>query len=99
MIEVRLRLSEDTPNSMNFEDTYAGLDNIWYKFDTDARGSVSLSANADGFEHLARFFLKMARGGKQNGYHSHHPLEFGKDQYAQGRELTIAFLENPEEAQ
>jgi hypothetical protein len=30
------------------------------------------------FEHLARFFLKMARTDKANGYHSHHTLESGQ---------------------
>jgi len=28
-IKVHLTLSADTPNSMNFLDTYAGLENIW----------------------------------------------------------------------
>jgi hypothetical protein len=38
---------------MNFQDTYAGLEDIWYRFDVDANGSVILRANADGFEQLA----------------------------------------------
>lgn len=95
--EVRLTLSADGPNTMNFLDTYEGLDNIWYRFDVDNLGNVSLWANRDGFEHLARFFLKMARSGKEPGYHSHNPLEFGKDQYAEGRELTIGFANGPDD--
>jgi hypothetical protein len=91
LIEVSLSLTRDKPNSMNFEDTYSGLDDIWYKFETDASGSITLSANSDGFEHLARYFLKMARSGKRNGYHAHHALEFGEE--AGAAELTIAFAD------
>jgi len=88
-IEVQLSLTRDTPNSMNFEDTYSGLEDVWYKFESDMAGNVTLYANADGFEHLARYFLKMARGGKNHGYHAHHSLEFGEE--PQGPELTIMF--------
>jgi len=76
-IEVHLTLTRDKPNSMNFMDTYAGLDRIWYKFESDAKGNITLSANADGFEHLARYFLKMTRTGKRLGYHGHRTLEYG----------------------
>lgn len=96
-IEVHLTLTRDQPNSMNFEDTYAGLNDIWYKFEADASGNVIVSANADGFEHLARFFLKMARTGKYPGYHSHHNLEFGKHQSEP--ELTIGFADRPSASQ
>jgi hypothetical protein len=75
-IDVGLTLTKDTLISMNFLDTYEGLDEIWYEFSAHADGGVSLWANADGFEHLARYFLKMARSGKEQGYHSHHKLEF-----------------------
>jgi hypothetical protein len=75
-IDVRLTLTKDTLDSMNFLDTYEGLDDIWYEFSADADGNVRLWANADGFEHLARYFLKMARSGKEQGYHAHHKLEF-----------------------
>ena len=92
-IEIRLSLTRDQPNSMDFRDTYAGLADIWYKFEADADGNVTLFANADGFEHLARFFFKMARGGKYHGYHSHHNLEFGKQEG--GPELTISFDSRP----
>jgi hypothetical protein len=88
-IEVQLILSADTPDSMNFLDTYDGLDDIWYRFDSDADGNVTLLANEDGFEHLARVFLKFARGHKSDGYHHHSTLEFGGDQSAAGPELTI----------
>lgn len=93
-LEVHLSLTRDTPNSMNFEDTYAGLKEIWYKFEPDADGNITLYANADGFEHLARYFLKMARSGKNPGYHAHHSLEFGeKSSYP---EVTVVFTEKPE---
>ena len=65
-----------------------------YKFEADAEGNVTLLANADGFEHLARYFLKMARTGKRHGYHAHHSLELGKSPEA--RELTITFYERPQ---
>lgn len=90
--DVHLTLTCDKPNSMDFRDTYAGLDDIWYKFEVEVNGSVTLLANADGFEHLARFFLKMARTGKYPGYHSHHSVEFGKET---GAELTVAFADRP----
>ena len=92
-IVVHLTLARDTPNSMNFEDTYAGLPDIWYKFEADEKGNVTLFANADGFEHLARYFLKMARTGKNVGYHAHHALEFGT--LPEGPELTIGFANQP----
>jgi len=70
------------------------LGDIWYRIDVDVKGNVTLRANADGFEQLARFFLKMAGTGKNPGYHSHHSLEFGlKDQ---GPEVTVIFAERPE---
>lgn len=94
-IDVRLTLTRDKPNSMNFRDTYDGLNDIWYKFDVDAAGNLTLWANADGFEHLARYFWKMARTGKNPGYHAHHSLEFGGDREP-GPELTIAFANRPE---
>lgn len=93
-IDVYLTLTKDKPNSMNFEDTYAGLQDAWYKFEADAKGNVFLSANEDGFEQLARFFLKMARTGKRVGYHSHHSLELGT--YPEGPELTIRLANTPQ---
>jgi len=93
-IDVHLTLTRDNPNSMNFLDTYSGLQDIWYRFDAEAKGNVTLRANADGFEHLARFFLKMARTDKNPGYHSHHSLEFGMRD--QKEELTVTFAERPE---
>jgi len=92
-IDVRLTLTRDTPNSMDFRDTYSGLEDIWYKIEADPSGNIDLWANADGFEHLARYFLKMARTGKNPGYHAHHGLEFGKED--RDRELTIGFANRP----
>jgi len=92
--EVHLTLTRDKPNSMNFEDTYSGLEDVWYKFETDAEGNITLLANADGFEHLARYFLKMARTRKRHGYHAHHTLESGK--LPEGPELTITFCKRPQ---
>jgi len=94
-IDVHLTLTRDNPNSMNFEDTYSGLGDVWYKFELDEKGNVNLFANADGFEHLARYFLKMARTGKRHGYHAHHTLEFGKLP-GERPELTITFVNQPE---
>jgi hypothetical protein len=89
-IEVHLTLTCDQPNSMNFADTYDGLGDIWYKVEADAQGNVDLKANVDGFEHLARYFLKMARCQKNPGYHAHHGVEFGK---MEGPELTITIVD------
>jgi hypothetical protein len=47
-IDVHLTLTCDRPNSMNFEDTYSGLNDIWYKMEAEANGNVTLRANADG---------------------------------------------------
>src|SRR5215471_3753037 len=93
---VHLTLTSDTPNSMNFLDTYEGLNDVWYKFSADADGNINLWANSDGFEHLARYFLKMARSGKNVGYHAHHKLEFASQQ--EYPELTIGFCSRPEKA-
>ncbi len=79
---------------MHFADTYAGLDRIWYKFESDEAGNITLFANPDGFEHLARYFLKMARTGKRVGYHGHHALEYGGSP-SEGAELTITLSESP----
>jgi hypothetical protein len=87
---------DDGPNSMTFEDTYRGLDNIWYRFSADS-GHVELWANPQGFEHLARYFLKLARGDKAPGYHSHHALEFGGE-HDYNAELTIGVAHSPEDA-
>lgn len=89
--EVSLSLTVDTPNSVDFDDTYEGLKNPWYQFAVDEDGNIDLSANADGFEHLARYFLKMARTNKYVGFHGHHSLELGSDSVYP--ELTISFAE------
>lgn len=92
--DVHLTLTTDRPNSMNFLDTYEGLNDIWYEFSADAQGNVNLWANADGFEQLARYLLKMARSGKNPGYHGHHKLEFGSER--EYPELTVGFCNRPE---
>ncbi|MFZ3339980.1 MAG: hypothetical protein WA213_03790 [Terriglobales bacterium] len=92
-IDVHLVLTRDTPNSMDFRDTHEGLKDVWYKFKVDSKSNVDLLATADGFEHLARYFLKMARTGKLHGYHAHHALENGK--LPGGPELTITIVNQP----
>jgi hypothetical protein len=87
-------LTSDTPNSMKFLDTYAGLNDIGYQFSEDGHGNISLWANSDGFEHLARYFLKMARSSKNAGYLAHHKLEFGSD--CENPELTIGLCNKGE---
>jgi hypothetical protein len=92
--EVHFTLTRDTPNSMNFADILDGLEKRWYKFESDAQGNITLRANEQGFEHLARFFLKMARSGKILGYHSHHTVQYGDEPGSQP-ELTIILAEAP----
>jgi hypothetical protein len=36
-IEVHLTLTRDQTNSMNFEDTYSGLADVWYRFEADTK--------------------------------------------------------------
>jgi hypothetical protein len=94
-IHVRLDLSADEPNSVTYADTFDGLDSVWYRFSASPDGSVELWATPDGFEHLARLFLKLARGNKVAGYHGHSPLEFGMEpSYGDGPELTIGVVES-----
>jgi hypothetical protein len=81
----------------DFRLSYPGLANPCYQFTADARGNINLWANTDGFEHLARFFLKMARSDKSPGYDSHHTLEFG-DPTVGGPELTIGIKPAPDDA-
>ena len=87
-IKVQMELASDTPNSMSFVDVYDGLKAPWYMFETNPQGGVHLYANEEGYEFLARFFLKMARGQKSNGYHSHHALELGEESFGEP-ELTV----------
>ncbi len=91
--QVNLNLTIDTPSSMDFADTYEGLKYPWYKFESDEDGNIFLNANSDGFEHLARYFLKMARTHKNIGYHAHHSLELGGDSFSP--ELTVIYSEAP----
>lgn len=94
-IKVELELAADTSDSMTFGDTYAGLQRVWYEFSADADGNVALWATPDGFEHLARMFLKLARTGKAPGYHSHRPLTSGRAPTGTGPELTIGVTDSP----
>ena len=94
-IEIRLTLSADEPNSVSYADTLEGLDAIWYRFSADRGDGVQLWATPDGFEHLARLFLKLARGKKVPGHHSHDPLEYGEPDDDQGPELTIDVVDAP----
>lgn len=91
-VKVELELAVDTPNSMTFAELYEGLDDIWYRFSADAAGNVELWANADGFEYLGRYFLKLARTPKVSGYHAHSSLEFVGGPSTVGPELTIGIL-------
>jgi hypothetical protein len=91
-IRVSLELTVDEPNSMAFADTYAGLEDVWYKFSADSGGNVDLWATLDGFEHLARVFLKLARTPKASGYHEHRTLEHSEGFPLTPPELTIGLL-------
>ncbi len=97
-VTVSLSLSDDGPDTINMRDTYQGLVSPWYSFQAEANGSVTLWANQEGFEHLARYFLKLARTPKHDGFHSHHQLElrFGADGPTKGGpELTIGVTPAP----
>ncbi|EKU96241.1 hypothetical protein Lepto7375DRAFT_0226 [Leptolyngbya sp. PCC 7375] len=96
--KVELELTDDGPNSINFEDTYEGLnDEEWYKFSVNEYDGILLQANQEGFEHLARYFLKLSRTGKSDTFHSHHALEFGQENYGEP-ELTIVVTKNVSES-
>src|SRR6476661_4561376 len=94
-IKVELDLTADSANSMTFADTYEGLSNVWYRFASDADGNIDLWATPDGFEHLARWFLKLARTGKALGYHGHHALESRGGPADGGPELTVGVTAIP----
>ena len=93
--KISLELTKDGPNRINFSDTYEGLDDAWYQFEVLPEGGVNLWANEQGFEHLARYFLKMARSEKAIGFHNHHPLDFHSSAEEE-RELTIGLCEAPD---
>ena len=95
-IRVEFELEKDTPTSMSFAEVYAGLENIWYRFSADPAGNVELWATPNGFEFLARYFLKLARTPKVSGYHSHAALEFSEGPPMGEPELTIGVVEHPE---
>ena len=96
-LQVRLELSADTPDSMDFRDTYAGLNDPWYCFEPTRDGGVNLWANPEGFEHLARYFLKLARSDKVDGFHAHHALDADQEGPTMGGpELTTGLAKRPE---
>ncbi len=96
--KVELELTDDGLNSINFEDTYAGLnDEEWYKFETNEHGGILLQANKEGYEHLARYFLKLARTEKSDTFHSHHALEYGQENHGEP-ELTIVVRKDAPES-
>ena len=91
-IKVELELTIDEPNSIDFNDTFEGLnDNEWYKFEVNEFGGIQLQANKEGFEQLARYFLKLARTDKNDQFHSHHSLEYGKENLGEP-ELTVLLV-------
>lgn len=96
-ISVHLELSVDGENSMAFEDTFSGLEHPWYEVTTDEHGNVDLWANAEGFEHLARLFLKYARCGKAPGFHCHFtPTLKGDWEFpVEGPEFTVGITDAP----
>ena len=96
--KVELELEKDNSNSISFGDTYDGLnDQEWYRFSADEYGGVLLEANPEGYEHLARYFLKLARTEKYNGFHTHHALEHGEENNGEP-ELTIMVVEHDTES-
>ena len=95
-VKIELELTADTPQSTAFADTYEGLANVWYRFSTDPEGNIDLWATPDGYEHLARWFLKLARTGKASGYHGHFALESGGGPSAGGPELTVGVTDTPD---
>jgi hypothetical protein len=93
--EIKLTLNADTPNSIGLEDCAEGLKSAWYKITAERSGEVTVFANPDGFEYLARLFLKFARCPKAEGFHIHEGLEFGHKPPDEGPELTIGVSERP----
>jgi hypothetical protein len=94
-IDVHLKLAADTPDSMTFAEVYEGLDQIWYRFSADSKGNVELWATRDGFEWLARYFLKLSRSEKIPGFHDHLTLEFSSGPSLSEPELTIGVVNAP----
>lgn len=93
-VKVELEFAVDEASAMTYAELYEGLDDIWYRFSADAAGNVELWANADGFEYLGRYFLKLARTPKVSGYHAHSSLEFSGGPSTSEPELTIGILDN-----
>jgi hypothetical protein len=91
--KIKLTLIADTPNSIGLEDCADGLKSPCYRITAHPSGEVTVFANPDGFEYLARLFLKFARCPKAEGFHIHEGLEFGHKPPDEGPELTIGVSE------
>ena len=97
-VKVSLMLSEDGPLTIEFADTYAGLKRPWYHVDVRPKGDVEFWANREGFEHLGRLFLKLARTAKDPRFHLHLPLEYHHERVQileNEPELRIGFDDAP----
>jgi hypothetical protein len=75
-IGIHLELVNDGPNAMSYQDCTRGLEEPWYSATGEQDGSVTLNANPEGFEFLARVFLKLARTPQPPGFHVHIPLVY-----------------------
>jgi len=92
-VRASLEFTVDAPNTMTFAEINEGLDDVWYRFSADSEGNVELWANADGFEYLGRYFLKLARTPKISGFHTHSTLEFSDGPSTSSPELTIGIVD------
>ena len=96
-IKIDLTLLDDGANGIGYHDCAADLREPWYRAYGDPDGSVALNGNPEGFEFLARIFLKLARCPKDKGFHIHLPLAYADElEKWFGREepmLTIGILE------
>ena len=94
-LKVELVLQGDTPNSIGLRECATGLTLPWYRIAGESDGGATVFATPDGFEYLARLFLKLARCPKVKGYHLHTGLEFGREPADGGPELTIGVWDEP----
>jgi hypothetical protein len=73
-MRIVLELNDDGPNAISVKDCHKGLSDPWYLVKCEEDGGVHLQANPEGFEYLGRYFLKMSRCHKVEGFHQHFPL-------------------------
>lgn len=93
-IKIDLTLLDDGANGISYDDCASDLQEPWYRAYGDPDGSVALNGNPEGFEFLARVFLKLARCAKDKGFHIHLPLDYEEGLFSAERpEFTIAILE------